>query len=92
MEQSSKDIKQIDLMEWESLFRHPNFEKVQEVLSQRIDSTMNNVRNRAKKCMDLNSSIESAGDLRVIAEFEKILAYFDSLKQQILQSKIGETK
>lgn len=88
MELSKSDsIKQLDLLEWESLFRHPNFEKVTDALSQRMGLLQNNVRNRAKTCMDLNKSVESAGDLRVVAEFEKVLQYFESLKKQILQSK-----
>lgn len=92
MEQQSKDkdIKAIDLLEWESLFRHPNFEKVEEVLLQRIDLMENSVRNRAKKSMDMNATFESAGDLRVSAEFQKVLQYFKSLKLQILNSKTKE--
>lgn len=84
MEQPNREV---DLMEWESLFRHPNFEKVEEVLSQRMDSLQSAVRNRAKASMDMNTAFESAGDLRVIAEFEKILLHFKSLKIQIMQNK-----
>lgn len=79
--------KKADLEEWEALFRHPNFKKVEEVLSQRIDSMQQSVANRAKTSMDMNTAFESAGDLRVSAEFQKILQLFSSLKQQILQSK-----
>jgi hypothetical protein len=82
--------KSIDLMEWESLFRHPNWEKVQEVLSQRIDSLNSAIQNRAKVSMDMNKAFESAGDLRVIAEFTKLLQLFESLKIQIVQNKKGE--
>lgn len=81
--------KKVDLEQWESLFRHENFGKVEEVLSQRIESVHNSVRNRAKVCMNMDNAIESAGDLRVAAEFDKILQLFSSLKQQILQSKKG---
>jgi hypothetical protein len=79
--------KEIDLLEWESLFRHPNFEKVTEVLSQRIENLQLSVDNRAKTSMNMNTAFESAGDLRVVAEFRKILQLFNSLKQQILQNK-----
>jgi len=79
--------KKVELEEWESLFRHPNFGKVEEVLSQRIESVRNCVHNRAKVSMDMNKAFESAGDLRVAAEFEKILMYFKSLKLQIMQHK-----
>jgi hypothetical protein len=79
--------KQVDLEEWESLFRHPNFSKVEEVLTQRIESIQNGVRNCAKNRMNLNAAVESAGDLRVIAEMDKILLLFKNLKMQILQQK-----
>ena len=79
--------KKVDLEEWESLFRHPNFGKVEEVLSQRIESFQNTVNNRAKVSMDMNTAFESAGDLRVTAEFNKILMLFKSLKLQIMQHK-----
>ena len=85
--EAQNKIKELDLIEWESLFRHPNFEKVEEVLSQRIDSLSGAIRNRAKSSMDMNTAFESVGDLRVTAEFEKILSLFKSLKVQILQSK-----
>lgn len=79
--------KELDLEEWESLFRHPNFEKVEGVLSQRIENLQLSVDNRAKTSMNMNTAFESAGDLRVVAEFKKILQLFNSLKQQILQHK-----
>lgn len=87
----NKDYKKLELLEWEELMRHPYFERVTDVLSQRVDSIQNNVRNRAKRGMDLNSSVETAGDLRAMAELEKILALFESLKIQILQNKGVET-
>lgn len=88
MDQTKQELdKTVDLAEWEALMRHPNFSKITDVLSQRIDSLEAVVSNRAKKSMDMNTAFESAGDLRVIAEFTKILCLFDSLKQQILQHK-----
>jgi hypothetical protein len=79
--------KQIDLEQWESLFRHEHFGKVEEVLSQRIECVRNSVHNRAKICMNMDNAIESAGDLRVAAELEKILLLFKSLRVQIMQNK-----
>lgn len=79
--------KQVELEEWESLFRHQHFRRVEEVLSQRVESLQISVGNRAKTSMNLDNAIESAGDLRVAEEFKKILQLFSSLKQQILQNK-----
>lgn len=84
MESKSKDL---DLEEWEDLMRHPHFKKVQEVLSQKIESLQSSVRNRAKTSMDLNTAVQNAGDLRAVSELEKVLQTFDSIKQQILKRK-----
>lgn len=78
---------QVDLEEWESLMRHPNFSKVKDVLSQRIESLQMTVLNRAKQCMDLDSAVETAGDMRAMCELNKVLDTFESLKTQILQQK-----
>lgn len=77
----------VDLEEWESLLRHPHFSKVTILIQNRIDSLQNGIKNRAKQSMTLDTAIESSGDLRSVAELDRLLQIIESLKHQVVNHK-----
>jgi len=83
--------KSVDLEEWEDLFRNQFFYKVTEAVEARIGSLQSNASNRSKQSMGLDESVKTAGDMRAIGELSKILSLFESLKNQIHQTKKGVT-
>lgn len=85
--QLPEDKKKVDLEEWEDLFRNQFFHKVTGEIGTRVEQLQNSVLNRGKLPMGLDDSLKTAQDTRAISELNKLLFYFESLKQQIMQQK-----